>query len=170
MARHTQNLDGDHQGTAAMKRGTRAERGSEAGAAAVEAAFTISIMLLLIIGSAEFARAFWTYNTMLLAVEEAGRYAMAYRHVAPVNCQPQSMVTHCSAPSYTALANCSAARAQQVLSAYQAPYIGVSVEEDTTSTPATVTICASYSFDFIAPRFLPFGPLDLTSRVTVPLI
>jgi hypothetical protein len=56
------------------------------------------------------------------------------------------------------------------LSAYQAPYIGVSVEEDTTSTPATVTICASYSFDFIAPRFLPFGPLDLTSRVTVPLI
>jgi Flp pilus assembly protein TadG len=153
-----------------MKQYYMPRRGSDAGAAAVEAAFTISITLLLIIGSAEFARAIWTYNTMLFAVEEAGRYAMVYRHGSQVSCQPQSVVTHCSAPSYTALANCSAARARQILAAYHAPDIGISVEEDTTSTPATVTICASYLFEFIAPRLLPYGPLDLTSRVTVPLI
>ncbi len=153
-----------------MRQDRQPRRGGEAGAAAVEGALTISVVLLLIIGSAEFARAFWTYNTMLLAVEEAGRYAMVYRHGLPMSCQAQSAASHCLAPSNTALANCSAARAQQVLSAYHAPDIGISVEEDTTSSPTTVTVCASYSFDFIAPRLLPYGPLNLTSRVTVPLI
>lgn len=153
-----------------MKRGEHPPRGGETGAAAVEAAVTISVLLLLIIGSAEIARAFWTYNTMLLAVEEAGRYAMLYSHGSPAGCQSQSVATHCPAPSNTALANCTATRAQQVLSAYQTSKIGISVAEDTTSSPATVTICASYSFDFIAPQLLRYGPLDLTSRVIVPLI
>jgi Flp pilus assembly protein TadG len=153
-----------------MKQRQQPRLGGEAGTAAVEAAFTISVLLLLIIGSAEFARAFWTYNTMVLAVEEAGRYAMVYGHGSPAICQSQSVATHCPAPSNTALANCSAARAQQVLSAYRAAKIDISVEEDTTSSPATITICASHSFDFIAPQLLPYGPLDLTSRVTVPLI
>jgi hypothetical protein len=56
------------------------------------------------------------------------------------------------------------------LSAYQSSQVQVSVVEDATSTPTTVTVCASYSFNFLMPRLLPYGPLDLTSRVTVPLI
>jgi len=59
---------------------------------------------------------------------------------------------------------------QHVLSAYQAPSIDVSVNEDTTSSPATITVCASYSFDFVAPQLLPYGPLSLTRQITVPLI
>jgi hypothetical protein len=46
----------------------------------------MSVLLLLIVGSVEFGRAFWTYNTMLLAVEEAGRYAMTYNHGAMLTC------------------------------------------------------------------------------------
>lgn len=58
---------------------------------------------------------------------------------------------------------------RQVLSAYQVANIDVSVAEDTTSVPAKVTICASYTFGFTAPPLLPVGTLDLISRVTLPL-
>jgi len=145
-------------------------RGAEEGSAAVEAGIVISALLLLIVGSVEFGRAFWTYNTMLLAVEEAGRYAMVHNQSPLASCDTQSQALQCPALSNTPLANCSAMRAQQILSAYQVSSIGVSVLEDTTSSPATMTICASYSFDFFAPLLLPYGPLNLTSQITVPLI
>jgi hypothetical protein len=144
--------------------------GPEEGSAAVEASLIISVLLLLVFGSVEFGRAFWTYNTMLLAVEEAGRYAMTHNHGPPGACAAQGRAPNCPLPSDTPLANCSAARAQQVLSAYRVGRIEVSVGEDTTNLPKTITICASSSFGFAAPNLLPFGPLDLTSRVTVPLI
>jgi Flp pilus assembly protein TadG len=136
----------------------------------VEAGLIMSVLLLLVFGSVELGRTFWTYNTMLLAVEEAGRYAMTYNHGAAVACKPQSQTSYCPILSNTPLADCAASRAQQVLSAYQAPNIGISVSEDTASVPATITVCASYSFSFIAPQLLPGGPLHLTSQVTVPLI
>jgi Flp pilus assembly protein TadG len=144
---------------------------SEQGAAAVEASFTLSVLLLLIVCSMEFGRALWTQNTMLLAIQEAGRFAMISNYTPPIGCSVQSQAPWCPAPSNTPLANCSAARAQQVLSAYQATNIDVSVTEDNTSTPATITICASHSFGFVAPTLLPLGgvPVNLTRQVTVPL-
>jgi Flp pilus assembly protein TadG len=153
-----------------MNRGEWSRHRAEEGSVAVEAAVTISVLLLLIVGSIEFGRAFWTYNTMLLAVEQAGRYAMVYNHDPVETCSAQRQATQCPNFSNTPLANCSAALAQQVLSAYQSPSIDVSGNEDTTSSPATMTICASYSFDFLAPQLLPYGPLKLTRQVTVPLI
>jgi len=140
------------------------------GSVAVEAGITISVLLLLIVGSVEFARGVWTYNTMLLAVEEAGRYAMVYYRGSVATCTRQSQASQCPSFSNTPLANCAAQRLQQLLSDYQAPSMDVSVNEDTTSSPATMTVCASYSFDFWAPQLLPFGPLSLTRQVTVPLM
>ena len=145
-------------------------RSSEAGSAAVEAGVTISALLLLIVGTVEFGQAVWTSNTMLLAVEEAGRYAMVYDQGPLDTCGAQSQAPRCPILSNTPLANCSAARAQRVLSAYQAPNIDVSVRGDSTSSPATITICASYSLDFVPLQLLPFGALNLTRQVTVPLI
>jgi hypothetical protein len=107
---------------------------------------------------------------MLIAVEQAGRYAMVYNHRPPAICRAQTQAPQCPALSNTPLANCSASYAQQVLAAYQAPAISVSAAVDTTTSPPTVTICASHSFDFIAPQLLPYGPLDLMSSVTVPMI
>lgn len=144
--------------------------GTEQGSAAVEAGIIMSVLLLLMVGSAEFARVFWTYNTMLLAIEEAGRYAMVYNHGRPITCGAQNQAPRCPAPSNTPLTNCSAERAQQILSVYQSPTIGISVKEDTTSSPPTVTVCASYFADFLVPQLLPFGPLNLIRQVTVPLI
>jgi Flp pilus assembly protein TadG len=146
-------------------------RSSEAGSAAVEAGVTISALLLLIVGTVEFGQAVWTSNTMLLAVEEAGRYAMVYDQGPLDTCGAQSQAPRCPILSNTPLANCSAARAQRVLSAYKAPNIDVSVRGDSTSSPATITtICASYSLDFVPLQLLPFGALNLTRQVTVPLI
>jgi Flp pilus assembly protein TadG len=145
-------------------------RSAEEGAAAVEASVLMSVLFLLIVGSMECGRAFWIHNTMLFAVEEAGRYAMTYKHAATVTCPAQSQADNCPRQSDTPIANCSAARARQVLSDYQVPNISVSVSEDATTLPATVTVCASYSFDFIAPQVLPYGALNFTSQVIVPLI
>jgi len=144
--------------------------GDEQGTAAIEAGITISALLLLILGTIEFGRALWTYDTMLLAVEEAGRYAMVYNQGPPAACAAQNQAPRCPILSNTPLANCSAARATQVLFAYQVPNVSVSAVEDTTSSPATITICASQSVNFVAPLLLPYGPLNLTRQLTVPLI
>jgi Flp pilus assembly protein TadG len=142
----------------------------EAGNATVEAGVTISVLLLLILGIAQFGQTFWAYNTILLAVAEAGRYAMVHNQSPPDNCGAQSQAPRCPTLSNTQLANCTAALALQVLAAYQVPKIEVSVREDRTSFPATITICASYSVDYVAPQFLPIGPFNLTRQIMVPLI
>lgn len=144
--------------------------GPEEGAAAVEACLVVAALLLGVFGSVELGRAFWTYNTMLLAVEEAGRYAMVHSYQPLGTCAAQMRAPNCPSPSDTTLANCSAARARQVLSAYRVANIEVSVEQDTTSMPNRITVCASSSFGFVAPNLLPYGPLNLHSQVTVPLI
>ena len=142
----------------------------EEGAAAAETGLVMGVVLLLVVGTFECGRTFWTYNTMLLAVEQAGRYAMLHRNHLPQMCGAQIQAVNCPAASNTPLANCAASRAQEVLWNYQLRDIGVSVKEDATSVPPVITICASYSFNFLVPQLLPNGPLDLTSRVTVPLI
>jgi Flp pilus assembly protein TadG len=153
-----------------MSQGGSSRHSAEEGSVAVEAGITISVLLLLMIGSVELGRALWANNTMLLAVEEAGRYAMVHHDGAPATCSPQKPVWQCPIPSNTPLANCSAEWAQQVLTAYWASSVNVSVAEDTMSSPATITICASYLFNFLAPQLLPYGPLNLTQQLTVPLI
>ena len=65
-------------------------RSSEDGSATVEAGVTISALLLLIVGTVEFGQALWTSNTMLLAIEEAGRYAMVYNQGPLDTCGAQS--------------------------------------------------------------------------------
>jgi len=142
---------------------------ADQGTAAVEASIILSVLALLLIGSIEFGRALWTHHTMLLAVQEAGRFAMISTNAPLVGCGAQSQAPLCPTPSNTLLANCAAARAQQVLSAYQATNIHTSALEDQTSIPATITVCASYAFAFAAPGVLPYGPLNLTSQLTVPL-
>ena len=53
-------------------------RGADEGATAVEAALVIVVFALLIFGLIQFAEIFWTWNTMMLALGEGGRYAMVY--------------------------------------------------------------------------------------------
>jgi len=170
MARTSHDIDLSDGDTCTMIALWSSRCSSERGAVAVEAGVVIPALLLLVVGSVEFGRLIWTYNTILLAVEEAGHYAMVYNYGRPVTCGVQSQASGCPILSNTPIANCSAARAQQVLSAYQIPTINVSAKEDTTTSPTTITVCASYSFDFVAPQLLPYGPLNLTRQITVPLL
>jgi len=146
-------------------------RGPEEGATAVEAAIIISVLITLILGAIEFGQAFWTYNTMLLAVEEASRYAMVYNAGAPSTCTG-SPPASCPAN----LANCVVDQANQVLSSYASTGVTVSVTSCTAATtsppaPATMTILGTYT---VVPTLLPaFGTISNTAvpyQVTVPLI
>jgi Flp pilus assembly protein TadG len=140
------------------------------GSTTVESTIIILVLMLLIIGSIEFGHALWTNSTMLLAIQQAGRSAMISTDLPTVTCGAQSQAPSCPTASDTPLANCTAEFARQVLSSYQAGNVSLSVNEDQTSTPATITICASHSFSFAAPGLLAYGPLNLRSQVTVPLL
>ena len=147
-----------------MRRGRPSRRGAEEGSAAIEAAFVLPILLLFVIGSVEFGRALWTYHRMLLAVEEAGRYAMVY------GASP-GLLTSASCPGAdtVTLSNCVVAKANAYLAAYGTTGVTVTPSEDS-STPPNLTISAQYTFNFLVPALLPFGPINLTSQVKVPTI
>jgi Flp pilus assembly protein TadG len=141
---------------------------SEEGATAVEAAIVLSTFLVITLGLIQFAMGYWNYSTMLLAVDEAGRYAMVYNQGPPAACGAQTQAPGCPSLTAGALENCTAARAQTVLTNYQAPNT-VKVSARHPPELNTMIICSSYSFSFIAPTLLPFGPIALIRQVTVPL-
>ena len=66
-------------------RGTNHRRSWDEGAATVETAITLFLLLSLILGIIEFGTALYSYNTMQLAVEQAGRYAMLQATIPPTN-------------------------------------------------------------------------------------
>ena len=122
---------------------------------AVEAALAIAALMFLILGSLQFGLVFWTWNTMLLAVEEAGRYAMLYN---PVNYPKGPPAANCSAATVT-LANCAVAWANQNWS----NLFTVSCTAGCTGAPTTMTFTATYTFNFI-------NTFSLSRAVEVPLI
>jgi Flp pilus assembly protein TadG len=142
---------------------------SRKGATAVETAIVLSAFLLLILGMIQFAMLYWNYSTMVLAVDEAGRYAMVYNQGPPTACSAQTQASGCPTLTNNALANCAAAQARTILTNYTAPStVAVSVSQNTGVTPNTMTICASSTFGIIAPYLLP-GSISLKRQVTVPL-
>lgn len=145
---------------------------SEEGATAAEAAIVLSTFLVITFGLVQFAMVYWNYSTMLLAVDEGGRYAMVYNQGPPAPCGAQTQAPGCPSLTANALENCTAAQAQTVLTNYKAP-AAVKVSAKRFHVPEsptdTMIICSSYSFSFIAPTLLPFGPIALKSQVTVPL-
>jgi len=138
----------------------RLRRGNEEGSVAIEAGLILPTLLLFVIGGIEAGRALWIYQTMGLAVEEAGRYAMVY------GASP-NLLTTASCPSGTVdLVDCTQARANTYLSNYGTPDVNVTATQDTSN----MTIRATYTFNFVTPLLLPFGPINLSSQVTVPTI
>lgn len=108
-------------------------RRSEEGATAVEAALVILVFVLLIFGLVQFAEIFWTWNTMILALGEGGRYAMVYN---PTNFPNGPPASSCSVASPT-LAKCAVAQANAALTTYPSLSVTVSCTAGCTGTPAT---------------------------------
>ena len=130
-------------------------RSEEGGAVAADAAITLSALLVLLFGCIQFGLAYFAWNTMLLAAEEAGRYAMLY-NACVVSAQP--CPPGCSG-STTALGNCARAWANQNFG----DVFPVTPDIADPNCPSGMSFTASYTINIIT-------PISLTRYVCVPLI
>jgi Flp pilus assembly protein TadG len=121
------------------------------GSTTVEAAFILPVLFLMIFGIIKFGTAFWQWNTMLLAVEQAGRYVMVNNTSCDATCAETQMQAVLSSAAV-----CTTPTAGQIC---------VTASTDTTSTPNTMTLTANYSFNFFGLA----GPFTISSQDTVPL-
>ena len=129
----------------------RRNRSQDEGTAAVEAAFIAPILFLAILGIVEFGMALWQWNTMLLAVEQTGRYVMVNNASCDTSCAQIQMQSILPAASV-----CTTPTAGQIC-----------VSASTSAgTPSKMTLTAAYNFNLLAL----FGPFTITSQGTVPLI
>lgn len=114
----------------------------------------------MIFGASEFGTAVWQWNKMLLAVEQAGRYAM-------VNNSYSTNPPGCTGT----LASCTETQMQNILSGASVcttPTAGqtcVTALQSTTGSPRTMTLSANYSFNFFGLA----APFTISSQATVPL-
>ena len=126
------------------------------GAAAVEAAFVLPVLFLFVLGIVQFGMALWQWNTMLLAVEQAGRYVM---------------INYNNSTTCPDLVVCAETQMQAVLtgaSVCTTPTSGqmcVSANPPSGAAPQTMLLSAAYSFS----PFAFFQPFTITSQGTVPL-
>lgn len=70
---------------------------SDSGATAIDMAFSMLLLAVFIVGAFQFAFGYWILNSMQLAVEEGGRWAIAH-HICPIgggstypNCDPSGL-------------------------------------------------------------------------------
>jgi Flp pilus assembly protein TadG len=158
--------------TAVFRKAPR--RGGDEGAVGVEAAIVLSLLLALIFGIVEFGFGFLQWNTMLLAVEQAGRYVMINNATCGTSCAVTQMqavlttATGCTAPTTPGQMCVSACMNPDPTKPFPMCVIATPVP-----SPQTLRLTASYRLSFVA-LFNPvtmtrLAPLTLTRQVTVPL-
>jgi Flp pilus assembly protein TadG len=142
MAEDADHAGGGNDDPRAMRR-KKSLRSEEGGAVAVEAAITLSALLFLLLGAIQFGLVYFAWNTMLLAAEEAGRYAMLY-HDYPTN-PPGCVGT---------LASCAVSWANQNWGSNFTITSG-------TDPACAMTFTATYTFNLIT-------PISLSRYVCIP--
>ena len=121
---------------------------ADAGSTALEFAFIVPVLLLIVFGIFEFGRMFWTQNTLQYAVEQTAR---------------QSLV---SSPSTPAITDCSTSTANSTavtdnLVSLDPSLVTVTLTSVTNTgsgfatQPKACTIQATYNFSFFAYLGLP---------------
>jgi Flp pilus assembly protein TadG len=124
---------------------------AEDGGSMIETVEIMTALLLLILGIFAVGSMYWAWNTMLLAVEEAGRYAMLYNPTAYPN-GPPAQTCGLANPS---LATCAEAWAGNT--GFGGPPIC------TNNNNVSMTCTATYNFNFVY-------PITLYRVMTFPLI
>lgn len=114
------------------------------GAAAVEFALILPVLLTFLLGLIEFGRAMWIRNTMQYAVEDAARYA--------------AITSGATSSTVTTFA-------QSRLLALDTSTVSFTV----TFGASSVTVSATHSFEFLASGLLPFGPITLSASAQFPM-
>jgi Flp pilus assembly protein TadG len=137
-------------------------RGRDEGAVAVETAIILSALVLLLLGIIEFTVAFYQFNTMLLAVSQAGRYVMlSYAATTP---PPTACDTSCAQTRMqgilTGAAVCTTPTANQTCVNASLTTIGSGA-----STTNGMTLTARYGVEFFGFT----GPITISSALWVPL-
>jgi Flp pilus assembly protein TadG len=135
---------------------------AQEGSVAVETGIVISLVMMpLLLGIIEFTVAFWQFNTMSLAVAQAGRYVM-------VRC---AQTTPCSTASTYCDTSCAQTRMQGILTSAAvcttptANQTCVSASLTTHNGTAGMSLTATYGYTLISLA----GPFTITSGVWVPL-
>lgn len=134
-----------------MIRNRSSRRDGERGAVLIEAAVAMLTVVFLILGGIQVGAALWAWHTMLLAVGEAGRYAMVYSSYSP-NGPPTCADT---------LANCAVTNANQI---WGDTFGTVACTGTCTGTPTTLTFTASYNVNVLVTS------ITLRRQMTVPVI
>ena len=118
---------------------------TEDGGPMVDAALIFTALLVLILGIIAFGSAYWAWNTMLLAVEEAGRYAMLYNpNTGYADARPRKPAAWPRRPS-AAAPSPGRIRSAGLSSALSPAPAAVA------ASGSTITFTAQYNFNFIYP-------------------
>lgn len=143
--------------------GKARRRGWDEGATAVEAAITLSILLVLLIGIFNFGTALWQLNTMQRAVEQAGRWAMINNTDATVAADAENQML-AVLPS--------ASQSCPLPGAPAAGTLWICATKNAGGPPQTVTLSAVYGYDIIFPSKLVLGgtsTFPVGTQATFPL-
>lgn len=143
------------------------------GATAVETALALVVAFPFMIGMVEFARAYWHLNSLELAAARGARYAMINsKNLTLTACAapaPAPAITGCSAVYPVTLPNCAAYQTSRKLIGFRASSVSIAIS-CTGSPPTIMSVTTTSTFDFIASRLFPYGPITLRGTATVPLL
>jgi Flp pilus assembly protein TadG len=139
----------------------RRSRSWDDGATTVEAAIIFSILITLIYGIIQFGLAFWQWNTMMLAVQQVGRYAMINNATVTAGAAETQMQNVLPSASVCTLSGGSAINPPTAgnLCVYASTATG------TAPDPSTITLTAVYAYNFLGIS----GTFTVASQGTFPL-
>jgi Flp pilus assembly protein TadG len=155
-----------------MTRGRPPRYGWDEGATAVELALILSLLMMLMVGIMEFAVGFWRWNTMLIVVQDVGRYVMIKSgdgisgNTCDADCAKQQLADRLTEASSTCGDPANPSAGQMCVDAI----VTAGTPGDPTatppvlSTPATMVLSATYGFNFLTS-----SPFRLTASTTVPM-
>ncbi len=146
----------------------------EEGSVAVEAAIIFSVLLALTFGIIEFGTTFFQWNTMVLAVEEAGRYIMLHNACNTPSCGETRLQTAFTNLGYSSPPPCTVAMGNIVAPSPGNICVHVSKTTGTPPQPDTLTFTAVYAYNnIIVPvgfvNGVLSGPFTVTGRASFPL-
>jgi TadE-like protein len=132
----------------------RLRLGRDEGSTAVEAAIVLPLFFTLTFGIVEFGMALWQWNTMQLAVLDAGRFAMVNNGmITPVIAEHKMQTELPGASISCPLPANPAAGARYVCAT------------TTAGAPNTMSLSANYGYKIIGL----VGPFNVTAQAIVPL-
>lgn len=135
-------------GTGALHRFLKDRRGTSA----LEFAFAAPILILVLLGSIDFARALWAATTLAQAASEAGRYA------AIRGAEKTAPATQAEIEAFAR---------DQVVGLQQSDVLVDVTWSPNNTAGSSVTVQVRYGFDFLLIGFLPLPPIELSRQSTM---